>query len=124
MKSSIVVFVALLIQEAFSNVSNPGLLHRPKRQMDFLKNFPLFGMSNPTFNCQGNANCGNNIGNTVTNNNHNEFINGNKVEMSGGTVHGGISIGGSNPGIGSSNSNARGGKGSSVLSLYFFGITF
>ena len=118
MKSTIVVFLAVLIQEAFSNVSNPEILHRPKRQMDFLKNFPLFGMSNPTFNCQGNANCGNNIGNTVTNNNHNEFINGNKVEMSGGTVHGGISIGDSNPGHGGSSSNAKGGKSSSVLYVF------
>ena len=118
MKSTIVVFLAVLIQEAFSIVSNPELLHRPKRQMDFLKNCPLFGMSNPTFNCQGNANCGNNIGNTVTNNNRNEFINGNKVEMSGGTVHGGISIGDSNPGHGGSSSNAKGGKSSSVLYVF------
>ena len=118
MKSTILVFVALLIQEALSNVSNPEILHRPKRQMDFLKNLPLFGMSSPTFNCQGNSNCGNNVGNSVNNNNHNEVFGGNKVQMGGGTVHGGINIGGSNSGNnGGSNSNA--GRGKSVMVQLF-----
>jgi len=107
MKSTILVFVVLIIQEAFSNVWIFDLLHRMKRQT--------------TYNCQGNTNCGQtfngpingainiggyNIG-TLNKNNNNEFNNGNVFKMSGGTMNGGtFNLGGSNSGTGGSNSNA------------------
>ena len=54
MRSIILAFLALLIQEVFSDFLKPGALHRSKKQ--FSINF-----SNPSFICEGNANCGNNV---------------------------------------------------------------
>ena len=121
MKSTILVFVVLLIQEAFSNIWISDLLHRMKRQT--------------TYNCQGNTNCGQtfngpingaiNIGGydigTLNNNNHNEFNNGNVFKMSGGTMNGGtFNLGGSNSGSGGSNSNAGRGERSSMFWYHSF----
>ena len=105
MKSSILLFVTLLIQEVVSESLNPGILQRSKRQFDFLKQLSM-DFSNPTFNCVGNSNCGINVGNSV-HNNQNDYINGNKVEMNGGNVNGGINIGGLNSG----GSNPKAGAG-------------